>query len=579
MGFLLRHELSRILRTRRAFWILVAVVALSSLVPLWRWPTASSLPRNSGEIRSVFLFFFWTQLGASALAIPALAAGTIAGERERGTYDLLRSAPLSRIVIVLPKLLACTAYVALLLLAAAPSACALYFLGGLGFETVLHCYAITFAVLLSASAICLCASARADRTAQAALRAVLHVVLWNSGPLFASLLMARNSLRLGPGIGLRLLGLVLLIVSLTTTVLVFLTGAVGTLNGVLLAPHAVISAEILQDVSSAGGKWLTCVGLALLVAAGHLIAALVMAGSTDEAEARSMSEHPLGSVAGWLLDPEVPRSILTSVFIDWGGAGAPLFRNPVFLKEVRCEFHGGARFRRRVFWGLLLIFFVLFSAFPGVRRSSIAVSFMIAVALGIVIVTAVAGASMSSELERGNIDFLRSTLLTPGAIVTGKLLASLSSCVGVLFALAWAMFFRSLGSARTTPESAATTLAQLLLSSSILLVTLVFAGSAATLASLVAGRSLSAVVLAYAVVLGILVLVPAGWWLAFPSSELPASLSPFFALEATVQDSGGAVRVPRALAFAGVYLLASAACVALAVRGIRNGGSVLFAGK
>ncbi len=44
---LLKRELLGLLRTQRAFWLLVGAVGLSSLVPLAFWPGADGLIRES----------------------------------------------------------------------------------------------------------------------------------------------------------------------------------------------------------------------------------------------------------------------------------------------------------------------------------------------------------------------------------------------------------------------------------------------------------------------------------------------------------------------------------------------------
>ncbi|MGH9361024.1 MAG: ABC transporter permease [Thermoanaerobaculia bacterium] len=182
---LLRRELVGLLRTRRAFWLLVLTAAAASLVPLLAWPRegGSMLLRDESEHRMVLYLFFCAQLGAALISVTAFSAGAIAGERERGTVDLLRSALVPPLSIVAAKALAPMGYALFLLAACVPVACLFYLLGGISFGSILRSCAVTFAAVISAELVCLVHSLRSRRTAQAAIRAVFWVFFWNLGLL------------------------------------------------------------------------------------------------------------------------------------------------------------------------------------------------------------------------------------------------------------------------------------------------------------------------------------------------------------------------------------------------------------
>jgi ABC-type transport system involved in multi-copper enzyme maturation permease subunit len=67
---------------------------------------------------------------------PALTAGAITGERERQTYDLLRTTLISPRMLVLGKLVSACAYLFLLVFAATPIQALAFLLGGIGPEEI-----------------------------------------------------------------------------------------------------------------------------------------------------------------------------------------------------------------------------------------------------------------------------------------------------------------------------------------------------------------------------------------------------------------------------------------------------------
>src|SRR5437867_3862018 len=147
-GPFLKHELRSLLRSRRAFWLLVLAVAASGSFALLSWPRADQAAEASLESRGTFFAFALAQLTLTIFMIPAFTAGAFAGEREHGTYDLLYSTPASPVSILVSKVLASTGYVGIVLTASAPAVCVLYLLGGIAFGVILKGYAVTFAAVL-----------------------------------------------------------------------------------------------------------------------------------------------------------------------------------------------------------------------------------------------------------------------------------------------------------------------------------------------------------------------------------------------------------------------------------------------
>ena len=178
----LKREFQGLLRTRRAFWLLVLTVVLSCLLPLLSWPRGSGA-MDSFQATGVVSIFLLTQLTLAVLIIPAFTAGAISGERERGTYELLHSTLLSPLTIVVSKVVSSVGYVILLLVASAPAVFVLYLLGGVKIVTIVRCYLVTFAAVLLSGLVCLTQSMRSRRTSHAVFGGMLWVVFWNGGHL------------------------------------------------------------------------------------------------------------------------------------------------------------------------------------------------------------------------------------------------------------------------------------------------------------------------------------------------------------------------------------------------------------
>ena len=80
------------------------------------------------------------QFAMILLITPAMTAGSIAGERERQTLDMLLVTNTGSLRIVAGKLLESLGYVALLLVAALPTMCLTLITGGVTLADVLPCY-------------------------------------------------------------------------------------------------------------------------------------------------------------------------------------------------------------------------------------------------------------------------------------------------------------------------------------------------------------------------------------------------------------------------------------------------------
>jgi ABC-type transport system involved in multi-copper enzyme maturation permease subunit len=423
---LLKKELLALLRTRRAFWLLFIIVGLSALLPLLAWPSRREVLFYSEQNVVILVIFFITQLAAALLAIPAFTAGAISGERERDTYDLLYATQLSPFSIALSKAIAPTAYVLILLLASAPAACVLYLLGGVSFGMLLKAYAITFASVTMSGLVCLAQSMRSRRTAHAAVRGILLVLLWNGGLML-----------------LLMLGMGLILTASNNwssgrdfeQVLFFLYG---------LSPFSALGLELTGEMFPGGAPWapwlrpwIVSVAFSFLIGTIQVTFLLRKARTPEVSLSRRRERRLLAQRSP---RRKVKRPFLARTILAHDRRGLLLFPNPVFIKEVLSEFFFKAWFRRAVFWSTLVIgaaIALLISMNRGHLEDIFLGVSILAASFLILIVPALAATGMPREIDHGNLDFLRGTLLSMREIVSGKFFAALYGSSGILAAAAW----------------------------------------------------------------------------------------------------------------------------------------------
>ncbi len=131
-------ELRARMRGRRAFIILTLyLLFICAFVAVLYTGFAIGGSNRSSESRVAGKTIFTAILGMQAfLAVfisPAFTAASITGEKERQTYDLLRTTLLSARALVTGKLFSALSYVLLLILAAIPLQSVAFLLGGVSF--------------------------------------------------------------------------------------------------------------------------------------------------------------------------------------------------------------------------------------------------------------------------------------------------------------------------------------------------------------------------------------------------------------------------------------------------------------
>lgn len=141
----LQRELLVNLRMPRAFVLLLMFQLLLALVVYFAWPADNvrlDLTGGGGSTSSLVDLVFLGQYILASLMAPSFAAGAIAGEKERGTYELLLASPIRPESIVMGKLVAALTHLAILIFASLPIVMLCLPLGGVSFYEVLAAYLV-----------------------------------------------------------------------------------------------------------------------------------------------------------------------------------------------------------------------------------------------------------------------------------------------------------------------------------------------------------------------------------------------------------------------------------------------------
>jgi ABC-type transport system involved in multi-copper enzyme maturation permease subunit len=137
-------ELRGRMRGRRAFVSLTLYILLISLLIGSIYATAamaSPITRfdpsyRQGMGKAIFSVVVMLEFLMISFIGPSLTAGAITSERERRTYDLLRTTPLTAHALVLGKLGSACLYLLLLVITGLPVQALAFLLGGVGFEEI-----------------------------------------------------------------------------------------------------------------------------------------------------------------------------------------------------------------------------------------------------------------------------------------------------------------------------------------------------------------------------------------------------------------------------------------------------------
>lgn len=367
----LQRELLVNLRTNRAFLLLAIYQLLLAAVVLVAWPTDERLdltgqPRSAQKL--VNLFFLGQYVIASLMA-PSFAAGTITGEKERHTYEMLLASPLRPGAIVIGKMVASLTHIGMLILASLPIIVLCLPLGGVSFYEVLAAYLGLIVSVVLFGAIGVLCSSYFSRTSSSLVVSYLVILPMVIGAvMFWSAFEGQGELRLK-------------IAS-------------------LVVPAFVLSAVILMCAAAAG---------------------------------RMLYPPDIGSEGREVIDLEKEAEEAVGLVIQPDQFPDRLFappkkqelmpdgRNPVYDKELHSEiFSQGTLMLRLVIQISMLLAIPLMGVFLFGLMDRCAWFSVYVIVFNMLVGPVFLAGSMTSERERQTLDLLLTTTLTPWQILWGK---------------------------------------------------------------------------------------------------------------------------------------------------------------
>lgn len=198
----LRREVRERLRTGRAYVAITVFVGLLLLLT-WAVHTATSVNRNLSNIvtasasgRTLLEALAFGMLGLMAFLLPGIAAGSVTGERERETLIPLQVTLLSPRAIMSGKVLASSAFAALMLVGATPLFATAYLLGGVSFAEVARLFTALVVVAALLTTLAVTCSTLVRRTQAAVLMAyALTLILFVGAPFLFGMATVIDSQR------------------------------------------------------------------------------------------------------------------------------------------------------------------------------------------------------------------------------------------------------------------------------------------------------------------------------------------------------------------------------------------------
>ena len=179
-------ELRGRMRGARAFVIITIYLLLMSIFTILlyfvRVPLSGSVV--TGELgRVLFIGVVGIELLLIIFIVPALTAVAITGERERKTYDLLKTTLLPTPAFVAGKMESALGYIFLLLLAAIPLQSIAFLFGGVSLPELLLAFIVLSVTAMTLGAVGMFFSSLTDRTLPATVRSytvALSVYVWRT---------------------------------------------------------------------------------------------------------------------------------------------------------------------------------------------------------------------------------------------------------------------------------------------------------------------------------------------------------------------------------------------------------------
>jgi len=384
----LQRELLVNLRMPRGFVLLFLYQALLGMVVYFAWPqdTRLDLTESPADARRLVDMFFLGQYVLASMMAPSFASGTITGEKERKTYEMLLASPLRPSAIVFGKMVASLLHLAVLVFASLPIVMLCLPLGGVSLYEVLAAYLGLIVSVVTFGAISVACSSYFSRTAASLVVSYLMILpLALCGVLIWYGLSDYGSFRL----------------LLTVTVLP------GTGLAICIALLANTSARLLHppDVGSEG---------------------------KEVVDLEQEAQEAVGLV---IQRDQFPDKLFAPAKRD------DLLEdgtNPVYDKEIRSEiFSQGTLMLRLVIQVSMVLAIPLMAVCLYIWSQYAAWYISYVVLFNMLVGPVFSAGSLTGERERETLDLLLTTTITPWQILWGKLIAGLRVSSVLTMFLLW----------------------------------------------------------------------------------------------------------------------------------------------
>jgi ABC-type transport system involved in multi-copper enzyme maturation permease subunit len=400
---IIRRELLSLLRTRKVIAAQIALALACALLVLVRWPSEGTADLAGARSLQVLRVFGYSLLTGILLLVPAVPATSIVREKVKGTLALLLNTPLSAGSIYAGKLAAVLGFVATLLLMTAPAAAASHALGGV---SVLGGVGLLYLVLIAA----------------AVQIATLGLVVSSRADSIDSALRTTYALQL-----------VIILLPLVPYWLLRGTGDEAAIAAGWFRCFSPVPAvlEILgqSDVGmhgfGSGGnsivRYLFLSGAISLCCAGATVARLSRVPLDRSRPPGVMTQDRSGRA-------RVARKLFFLIDPQRRSKGMSLLLNPVMVKEFRTRRFGRSHWTLRLIavtavLSLSLSYLASAGALGWGIEAIGGALVVLQTALLLLFAPSLAAGLISSEREAGGWGLLRTTPLSPGKILRGKLLS------------------------------------------------------------------------------------------------------------------------------------------------------------
>jgi ABC-type transport system involved in multi-copper enzyme maturation permease subunit len=392
---IMQWELLLNLRRKRSFAMLFVYQALLAMIVLFAWPQDQrlDLTENPFQARVLVTFFFLGQFVLTSVMAPTFAAGSITGEKERQTYEMLLASPLRPGAIVLGKLVASLAHLGVLIFSSLPIVMLCLPLGGVSIYEVAGAYLTLVMSVLMFGMISIACSSFFKRTAAALVvsymlilpQVIFGAIVWSS-------LEALGTLRLAL--------MVTVVPAVTLAVCAILYGLVC--HRLLYPP----------DVGSEGKE------------------VIDLERETQQAVGLVIQRDQFPD---WLFAPAKRDDLMDD------------HANPVYDKEMRSEiFSQGTLMLRLVIQISMVLALPIMAICLYIYPQYVASYVGYVLSFNFLVGPVFSAGSVTSERERETLDLLLTTIISPWQILWGKLVAGFRVSAVLTLFLLWPLLLAAI---------------------------------------------------------------------------------------------------------------------------------------